>query len=83
MKTWNSNVKPFGKCRLGDQGGITVHPFGSKHFTVSVNHPGVGVGGSLVVRTRRLHCWGPGSVPGQGTETLQAHCDQKKHPGDL
>ena len=39
VKTWNANVKPFGKCRLGDQGGIAVHPFGSKHFTVRQCEP--------------------------------------------
>ena len=34
----------------------------------------VGVGefpGALVVRTWHFYCWGPGSVPGQGTKILQ------------
>lgn len=63
MKTWNSRVKPL------ENAGTTVPPLGSKRFTVSVNHPGVGAPGT---------CRGWASVPGQGTETLQAHCDQKK-----
>ena len=28
--------------------------------------------GGPVVRTRRSHCWGPGSISGPGTKTLQA-----------
>ena len=28
--------------------------------------------GGLVVRIRHFHCCGPGSIPGQGTEILQA-----------
>ena len=34
--------------------------------------------GSLVVRIQRFHCRGPGSILGQGTETLQAeHCGHR------
>ena len=28
--------------------------------------------GSPVVRTQSFHCWGPGSIPGQGTKILPA-----------
>ena len=28
--------------------------------------------GSPVVRIQCFHCWGPGSIPGQGTKILQA-----------
>ena len=35
--------------------------------------------GELVVRIRRFHCRGPGSIAGGGTEILQAvQCGQKK-----
>ena len=36
--------------------------------------------GSPVVRTQRVHCWGPGSIPGQGTKIPQAawHGQKKK-----
>ena len=39
-----------------------------------------GFPGSPVVRTRRFHCHGPGSIPGQGTKITQAaqHSQRKK-----
>ena len=36
--------------------------------------------GGLVVRIPGFHCCGLGSIPGQGTEILQAACGQKKNP---
>ena len=40
--------------------------------------------GGPVVRTRCFHCWGPGSVSGQGAKILQAtEHGQKKKKTDI
>ena len=61
MSELNSIVgHPVGVQRVGELVGVRkTHPF--EEFP-----------GGLVVRICHCHCCGPGSIPGQGTETLKA-----------
>ena len=50
---------------------VPINYFKSKEFREFPGGP--------VVRTRSFHCWGPGSIPGQGTKIPQAaQCGQEK-----
>ena len=48
------------------------------HFSEPLKRKERRFSGGLMVRILGFHCWGPGSVPGWGTEIPQAGCVAKK-----
>ena len=73
------NTYPKEFLKQKDKAKINIYKANTHVITTRLRDRALGeFPGSPMVRTRRFHCRGPGSIPGQGTEILQAARRSKK-----